>query len=179
MYIDKNYRLYSLFVMTLIFASLIINLFIKNGMDFNYMLLDIGDISYIEKQEVASSVMYVILKRLKHIVIILLLIKAFKIERVYKGFLVLGGVIFGVMTSIQIYYLGLTGMITFLLYILPHYLVYFYGLNYVYKLKKISGYTEEKIKNMILVSIIFLIGIISECIFSRFFLIKFYQYMVM
>lgn len=178
MYIVKNYNHYGLLFMSVLFVSLIVNLLIRKETDFSYLTLDINDMSYITLQDKSKSILYIIIKRIKHLILLLLLIKAFKIENIYKLFIGFCGVIIGIMITVQVYYLGLFGIVAFILYVMPHFLIYYLGINYAYKEKLFSRGYEGEIKKIGVFMLIIALGIVLECTFMTFFLKNFYQYMV-
>ncbi len=177
-------------------SSFLMNMFIKKGLDFEYLTLSIYDIRDILSSKLMPLIMYIIFKRGKQIIVIWLLMKVIKPEYVYNTLLVVCSGMFGIMATVQSYYFGLGGMTILLLFLLPHYIVYalivkllydYYGGKGYEKSHSSSEYFNDNIKGVIgektkvltLFVILFAIGVMCEGFFSRFFLFKYYQYMVL
>ena len=62
-----------LLIISVIFASIIINLFIRCGFDFSYLKLSAADINKLDEVSYTTSAIFVLIKRLKHIFLINLL----------------------------------------------------------------------------------------------------------
>ncbi|MCM1288144.1 MAG: hypothetical protein NC240_07510 [Clostridium sp.] len=175
-YIYKGGRRVLLLV-TIFLSSFLINLFIRRGLSFEYLTLSAYDMRDVLSSRMAPSIIYIIFKRGKQLAIIWMLMKVLKTEYVYNTLLVIMSGMFGIMATVQCYYLGLNGMLTLLIFLLPHYIVYFLIIKFLYDYYGGGGY--EKTKILILFAILFSIGVMCEGFFSRFFLFKYYQYMVL
>jgi len=169
---------YAIVIISVFFSSLIINLFIKNEIDFNILIIDLLDVENFLEYSKSELFQIVIFKRLKQLLFLLILFKAFGAEKVYSLLLVIGGGVFGILSSSQIYYQGILGLMILFALTFPQYVIYYISANYCYKVKLFClGVGDDffKILNFIL---IYVTGIICECIFLTIFLKKIYQYMV-
>ncbi|MCM1273017.1 MAG: hypothetical protein NC225_12065 [Clostridium sp.] len=178
---------------SLVLSVFLINIFIRRGLDFEYLKLSIYDIEQSLNLNIVSLIFYVFVKRGKQFIIIWLLMKAIKPDLVYNIFLIVLCGMYGVMSTVQSYYIGFQGIITFIIYMLPHYIIYIFMVKLLYDYY--SGYRQsknaslnggamdeimnEKAKVIALFIILFVMGVISEGFFSRFFLLQYYQYMVL
>lgn len=169
---------YILALTSVIFVSLMFNLFIRNEIDFGYLVLDINDMANLILQERKQVIEYILLKRLKQLILWVILIKAFGSEKIFYGLIVIFGGILGLLISAQVYYLGVLGLVILLLYIFPHYVIYFGGIYYGYKLRLFDVGTSDNMKKLLTTCLIFVFGVILECSFMTIFLKNFYQYMV-
>ena len=177
----RELKLNTTYIMTLasvIFVSLIFNLFIRNEMDFSYLMLDLSDIGNLSLQNKNEIFQYIFSKRLKQFLLLVILIKAFGSDKIFDIMTIVFGGILGLMISVQVYYLGLLGLIILILYLLPHYILYFLGIYYGYREKIFNVGSDNNLKKFIIFSLFYVIGVILECNFMNFFLKNFYQYMV-
>lgn len=164
-------------LVTIFLSSFLINLFIRRGLDFEYLTLSAYDMRDVLSSRMAPSIIYIVFKRAKQLAIIWMLMKVLKTEYVYNTLLVIMSGMFGIMATVQSYYLGMNGMMILLIFLLPHYIVYILIIKLLYDYYGGSGY--EKTKILILFAILFSIGVMCEGFFSRFFLFKYYQYIVL
>ncbi len=175
---DKISKNYCMAFMSVIFVSLIFNLFIRNEADFSYLIIDVNDVGNTILQNNKNVVGYILLKRIKQLALLLIILKAFGYQIVFDFMVIVGGCAIGLMVSSQVYYLGLAGLIILLVYVFPHYIVYFYGLYFGYKNKIFSVGKTDNFKIFVIFSLVFIVGMILESIFMTIFLKNFYQYMV-
>ncbi len=167
-----------IFVMcAILFSSLIINLFLRRNMDFGYLNLSVYDAAETAQTNM-SVLLYVFIKRAEQFVIAFALMKLFRADVVYRCILVLLGMMFGTMSTIQTYYDGFSGVILLLLYLIPHYVVYLLLLNRTSVFLTYGKGDGKKMRFFAFALALLLLGTISEGIFSRLFLNRFYQYMV-
>lgn len=178
MYVIKGNTQYGFVLMSAVFVSVIFNLFIRREYDFSYILIDINDMVSILSKEKTDIFCSVIINRIKQVFFILLMFKAIGSSRAYSIFMIAGGGLVGLIVSAQLHYLGITGLMIMAGFVLPHYIIYYLGIVYCYRLKLFDNAKESDIKNILSVCVIFTLGIILECFFSTFFLKFFYQYMV-
>lgn len=169
----------ALLLMTVVFASVIINLFIRTGLDFSYLGLLPEQLGELSELSITSSLVYVFLKRLKHCLIIFVLMRVLKPDFVYSAVIILLSGMLGVLLTIQTYYGGISGVFLLLLYILPHYIVYIILIHYMYDQYTFASNEAGKFKFFVTVLLLLAIGVLCEGFFSRFFLTKYYQYIVM
>lgn len=174
---EKVFNSFVVAIMSVVFASLMFNLFIRNEYDFRFLIIetrDIYSIALLEKQQV---IQYIVINRIKQLLVVLVLFKAFGVEKICNVFVVLFGGLIGLFVSCQVYYVGLLGLVIILLYMLPHGLIYAWGMYYSYKAKMF--YVKEDVsKKLVIFMMIFVLGVIVECVFMTFFLKNFYQHMV-
>ena len=175
---DENIDKTTIFVISVLLASLAINLFIRCGFDFEYLQLTSSGYSCISSVSYATSVLYILVKRLKQFVLIIIFMKIFNTELVYNCLTISLSFIFGIFVTIQTYYSGLSGVIELLLYLLPHYIFYLILFCLVYKHYK--NWTKDNFQpsKIMFFLVLFCAGVICEGFFSRFFLDTFYQYIV-
>ncbi|MDE6023855.1 MAG: stage II sporulation protein M [Lachnospiraceae bacterium] len=182
-----------LLLTSLILSVFLINIFIRRGFDFEYLKLSIYDIEQSLNLNIVSLIFYVFLKRGKQFIVIWLLMKVIKPDLVYNIILIVLCGMYGVMSTVQSYYIGFQGIITFIIYMLPHYIIYIFMIKLLHDYY--AGYRQsknvmsdagamdeimsEKAKVTALFIILFAMGVISEGFFSRFFLLQYYQYMVL
>lgn len=179
MYEYKANKSFMLILLSVVFVSVIFNLFVKKEYDFSYLVIGSEDMYSIILREKKDVLTYILLKRMKQLFVVLILIKAFGIQRIYNSLIVVLSGISGLLISVQMYYLGFKGVTLLLIYILPHYLIYCVALYYCNKLKLFSVNNEDNIKNLIGVMVIFVAGMVIEGVFMTNFLNFFYQHMVM
>lgn len=165
-----------LFMMASVFLScFFINLFIRKGFDFEYLHIDVYSINDSFKIEYLSMVSFVTLKRLKQFIILCILVNILNKDFVYNIIILLFGIALGIMLTVQTYYDGIVGIFLFILYIFPHYIVYFILLREICT----NSYEGSNVKKYVIYLLLFFMGLLFETFFSRFFLYKFYQYMVL
>ncbi len=167
-----------LLIISVIFASIIINLFIRCGFDFSYLKLSAADINKLDEVSYTTSAIFVLIKRLKHIILIVLFMKVIKPEIVYSLLMIALSFMFGVFVTTQTYYSGMTGVIELILYLFPHYIVYIVLLYEIHKLIKDWTKDSYQLGKIVFFMVILCCGVLCEGIFSRFFLERFYQYIV-
>ena len=174
---SKYYNIFILTISSVIFVSIMFNLFIRNEYDFSFLLIEPRDITNLALLDKHKTVQYIIVNRLKQLIAVMVLIKAFGTNRMCNIFVVVLGGLLGLFISCQVYYIGLLGLVILLIYLMPHGIIYLWGICYSYK-SKLFYIKEESGKKLLIFVMIFLIGVVVECIFMTFFLKNFYQYMV-
>lgn len=168
----------AILLISVVFASFIINLFIRNGLDFNYLSLSVDEIKLMSDASYISMMLYILIKRMKHVLLVLILMKVLKPDFVYNSILILLSVMLGILLTVQTYYVGIAGVFLLILYIIPHYIVYVMLINYIYE-HYMGGLVDiGKLRFWMVTVLLLMIGVLCEGFFSRFFLDKFYQYMV-
>lgn len=172
----KNNKRIVLLIFSVFFSSFIINLFIRNGFSFEYLFLSMDSIYAIMEEGYLISMFFILLKRLKHFLIIYILMKVIKPEYVYNGLITILSIMLGIMLTVQTYYEGISGVFLFLLYIVPHYIVYLILLRSMYEGS--GTLSASKLKFTVTLLLLLAMGVLCEGFFSRFFLQEFYQYMV-
>jgi len=179
MYDYKLNKSFVLVFLSVIFVSLIINICIRKDFDFSYLVISQEDMYSIIIREKREVFAYVLMKRLKQLFVVLILMKAFGVLRLYNIIVTILSGAAGLLLSVQIYYLGIEGVIILIFYILPHYIFYCVAIYYCQRVKLFSCNNGEDIKNLIGIVLIFVAGMVVEGIFMTNFLKFFYQHMVM
>ncbi|MGN0435167.1 MAG: hypothetical protein ACI4D8_00895 [Wujia sp.] len=171
--IDNQFLLFA----TVVLATFTANMLIGRGFDLSALSIDCSLVTL--KGELLSDFVFIVIKRIKQLFVIALLLKCFNPELIIKLLFTITGVVFGLFITVQIYYYGPQGIIIFLLCLLPHYLVYIFLIKNLYDFN--MYYKNEKLFVRFLTVIIILLGIglVLEGFFSKFFLTKYYQYIVM
>lgn len=166
----------ALVLVSVIFSCVVINLFMRRHIDFGYLSLSVYDISLRTKTE-TTVLVYIFLKRLEQYVVIFALMRLLKTDIVYHGVIILLSMMFGVLCSVQTYYDGVVGVVLLLLYLLPHYIIYLFLL---YASKRFLSFPDRRkyLRFLTFAVFVLLLGVLAEGIVSKFFLDKFYQYMV-
>ncbi len=165
-------------LLSAVVVCIMFNLFIRNEIDYSYVILDIYDVKNMVLQENSTIVTTVIINRIKQIVLLLILMKAFGGKQIYNVIMILLGGVLGFVISAQIYYLGLAGVLIILAYIFPHYILYILAMIYVNSVNLFETTNKENVKKNVAFVMIFLLGVVFECFSMTFFLKNFYQYMV-
>lgn len=178
MYEIKLNSVYMWSLSSAIVVSIMFNLFIRNEIDYSYVILDIYDVKNMVLQDKNIIIPTIVMNRLKQLFLLFILMKAFGGKQVYNMAMILLGGVLGFVISAQIYYLGLSGVLIVLAYILPHYIFYILAMTYVNYTGLFEKATKENMKKILIFVMIFVVGMAFECIFMTFFLKNFYQYMV-
>ncbi len=165
-------------VFTVMLASVVVNVFIKCGLGFEYMCLGREDLCSNEILPYSVTILYVLFTRLKQLIFIILLMKIINTDIVYNILMIFIGGIFGVFATIQTYYGGLTGLAELLLFLLPHCIFYLLLLFMIYSHYKNWSKENFQIGKIMFCAVIFCTGVVCEGFFSRIFLENFYQHIV-
>lgn len=166
----QNYTSLLIAVCSIFFTSLIVNILIKTGASFDYMAFSLRDIYMGMSVSVLPAFVFILLRRLKQVVIIILFMRLFKPESVYNLLILLLSVFYGFMMSVQTYSGGIREVGVFLISIFPHYLIYLFALNFIYRYYIGRVLNKNRIKFITILLIIIIIGVIFEENFLRFFL---------
>lgn len=168
-----------LFVLCVILSSFIINVFIKR--DFSYFKESIITVNnpIISTREFSDFSYYIILKRLKQFFVIFLLFKTFRPQFIINILIVILGVFFGMAITNQIYLFGLKGIMVLVLCFIPHFPIYFFLVRALYNISQNKNDIKIIKWNFFCVMCFFALGVVFEIYFSRFFLYKIYQHIVM
>ncbi len=178
MYEIKLNSTYFLSLLSAVVVCIMFNLFVKNEIDYSYMILDLYDVRNMVLQEKSVIMTTVVINRVKQMLLLIILIKAFGGKQMYNVIMILLGGVLGFVISAQIFYLGLEGVLIVLAYIFPHYIFYILAMVYENSVGLFDTVNKENIKKNVTFIMIFLVGVILECFFMTFFLKNFYQYMV-
>ncbi|MBE5953018.1 MAG: hypothetical protein E7257_02520 [Lachnospiraceae bacterium] len=178
MYEIKLNSTYFLSLLSAVIVCIMFNLFIKNEIDYSYMILDIYDVNNMVSQGKNIIITTIVINRLKQMVLLIILMKAFGGKNIYNIVMMLLGGVLGFVLSAQIYYLGLSGVLIILAYIFPHYVFYILAMVYENNSGLFELGNKDNIKKISTFVMIFTVGVIFECLFMTFFLKNFHQYMV-
>lgn len=165
-------------VFAAMFAGVVVNVFIKCGLSFEYMFLGRDDLCSNEALPYFATILYVLFIRLKQLIFVLLLMKIINTDIVYNLLMIFIGGIFGTFATVQTYYGGLTGLTELLLSLLPHYIFYLFLLFMIYSHYKNWSKENFQIGKIMFCAVIFCTGVVCEGFFSRIFLENFYQHIV-
>lgn len=166
----QNYNEILIAMVSMFFSSLIVNVIMKKGVDFDYLIVTMQDIKRTLDIPVISSYFLVLIKRIKQLVIIILLMKFFKPEIIFNLFIVLISSFYGIIMSVQAYYGGVYSVGIFLISIFPQYILYFLSVDFTYKFYKGRVFNKNKIKFISAVFMLTAIGTFFEENFLRIFL---------
>lgn len=142
-------------------------------------------ISFVDSSRLAASTMRqtifrVSLERAKQFVVVYLLYKVFHPKTVFSIGLSLLLFLFGFSLSCQMFYLGLQGVWFLMICLFPHFLIYIIALYYL--AMEIHRIGEDKHKREVVMGVLiimFVVGVLTESILSKFFLKNFLQYIGM
>lgn len=171
--IDNCFLLFA----TVILAAFTVNMLISRGFDLSSLTLDCNTDTF--KGELLPDFVYISIKRIKQLFIIGLLLKCFNPDIIVRLLWTITGVVFGLLITVQVFYYGSQGMLFLLLCLLPHYPVYIFLIKNLYDFNIYCKNDKLLMRFFTLVLLLLGIGLILECFFSKFFLIKYYQYIVM
>ncbi len=178
MYELKLNSTYCISLVSAVLVCFMCNLFIKNDINFEYLALELTDIRNLVLQDKQIVLGTVGLNRIKQLIVLLIIMKAFGSKNTYNFLMILLGSILGFVLSIQVYYVGMGGIIIFMVYIFPHYLIYLLAMYYSSITNMFERGNDSNIKKVMSFALIYVVGIVVECVFMTFFLKIFYQYMV-
>lgn len=129
---------------------------------------------------IRQTVVYVLIQRVKQVVVVYLLYKIFPPKHVFSIGVSILLFLFGFVVSCQMFYLGLAGVWFLLLCLFPHYLIYIGLLYYLsVEVRKVAEDRRKKGMVLLIVMAVLLAGILCESIFSKIFLKNFLQYIGM
>lgn len=166
-------------LISVLFSSLIINIFLRCGFVFDYLSIGIIDLDNIKDTGYITVGLSVILKRIKQFLIVFLFMKVINPDFVYSIIIAVLSMFFGIMLTVQTFYIGFNGIIILLLSLFPHYILYILIIKLLHQYTTSASSERGKFNFMLSICLFFVAGIICENYFSTFFLQKFYQYIVM
>lgn len=168
----------SMVVFIVLFASLMANILIKCGVDFEYLGMSFEQYSFENDIAYSSSIMYIAFTRLKQGILIFLLMKTLNPEVIYNCINIFLGCYFGFLLSVQTFYSGVTGVSLLLLFIFPHYFFYLVLIYLVYRHYKNWSKESLRFPEIMFFLVLCCAGVVCEGFFSRIFLENFYQHIV-
>ncbi len=165
-----NYSELLIAIASIFFSSLIINVIIKRGYSFDYLIFTIEDIKRTLSLPIVSSCLILFLKRIKQVLLIIILMKFIKPDFLYRAIIALLGVLYGTLMSVQancggIYYAGI-----FIISILPHYIIYFMCIDLIYKFYMGRVFNKNKVQFISIIVMLTICGVLLEENFLRIFL---------
>lgn len=125
-----------------------------------------------------SAICSVILKRIEQFAVVLLAFRVFQVEPILNILVAMFGCVLGFLLSVQSYYQGIKGIFVIIFMVMPQFIMYYISLIYIRKCIRLSDDKKHKLQFIMLSILLFVLGIIFECIFSEKIFKYFYQYMV-
>lgn len=165
-----------IFIAAIIVSVFAVNFMLRQNKDFAYLNLSVYNLSFLNDYNVSTAI-FIFLKRLKQFILIYALMRLLKNEIVLYVIIAFLGLMYGALSSIQVYYDGFFGALLLIFYLLPHYILYIFLLIKTSKFISYGSGERKYIKFFLFAGIILCIGVCMEIVVSRFFLIHFYQYM--
>lgn len=165
----QNYNELLISMVSVFFSSLIINIIMKKGISFDYLIITMADIKHTIAMPVISSFFIILLRRLKQLAVLIVLMKLFNPDIINRLAIVLLSSFYGVFMSVQAYTGGIALVGVFLISILPQYILYFMCIDFTYKFFKGRVFNKNKIKFMCSVFMLTAIGTFLEENFLRIF----------
>ena len=152
-------------------GCILANIVLRCDRNLQAFILPFTDSSRLAGVSVHQTLLYVLLQRIKQVVVVYLLYKVFPPKAVFSIGMSALLFLFGFVISCQMFYLGLSGVWFLLLCLFPHYLA-------VEVRKAGEDKNKKRMAAMILI-LTFFVGILSESILSKIFLKNFLQYIGM
>ena len=166
----QNYSELLISVAAIFFSSLIINIIIKKGYSFDYLIFSIEDIKRVLSLPIVSSFFILLFKRIKQVLLIIIIMKFIKPDLSYHVIIILLGVLYGMMMSVQANYGGIYYAGIFIVSILPHYIIYFLCIDLIYKFYKGRVFNKNKVRFISVIVMLTVCGVFLEENFLRIFL---------
>ena len=166
----QNYSELLISVAAIFFSSLIINIIIKKGYSFDYLIFSIEDIKRVLSLPIVSSFFILLFKRIKQVLLIIIIMKFTKPDLSYHVIIILLGVLYGMMMSVQANYGGIYYAGIFIVSILPHYIIYFLCIDLIYKVYKGRVFNKNKVRFISVIVMLTVCGVFLEENFLRIFL---------
>ena len=165
-----NYSELLIAIASIFFSSLIINVIIKRGYSFDYLIFTIEDIKRALSLPIVSSCLILFLNRIKQVILIIILMKFIKPDFLYRAIIALLGVLYGTLMSVQANYGGIYYAGIFIISILPHYIIYFMCIDLIYKFYMGRVFNKNKVKFISIIVMLTICGVLLEENFLRIFL---------
>ncbi len=165
----QNYNELIVSMAAVFFSSLVINIIIKKGVSFDYLVFSIEDIKRVINLPVISSFFILLIKRMKQLILIIILMKLVKPEIVYNSLIILLSVLYGIIMSVQAHIGGIYYSGVFIVSVLPHYILYFLCIDLIYKFYKGRVFNKNKVRFISSILMLTMIGVFLEENFLRFF----------
>ncbi len=165
-----NYSELLIAIVAVFFSSLIINIIIKKGYSFDYLIFSIEDIKRVLSLPIVSSFFILLFKRIKQVLLIIIIMKFIKPDLSYHVIIILLGVLYGMMMSVQANYGGIYYAGIFIVSILPHYIIYFLCIDLIYKFYKGRVFNKNKVRFISVIVMLTVCGVFLEENFLRIFL---------
>ena len=166
----QNYYELLIAMVSVFFSSLIINIIMKKGTSFDYLLITMADLKRTISIPVISAFLIIFLKRIKQIAVLIVFMKLFNPDIVNNLSIVILSSFYGVLMSVQAYAGGIYMVGIFLVSILPQYILYYMCVDLTYKFYKGKVFNKNKAKFFCTIIMLTVIGTFLEENFLRFFL---------
>ena len=161
-------------------GCILANIILRCDRDLQAFTLPFVESGRLLSSSVRQTVVYVLIQRVKQVIVVYLLYKIFPAKHVFSIGVSALLLLFGFAISCQMFYLGISGVWFLLLCLFPHYLIYLGMLYYLAVEVRKTGEDKMRKRMAVLVLIMtFFVGIISESILSKIFLKNFLQYIGM
>lgn len=177
MKLRKN--IFAVYVVTVVFASILVNILLKLNIDMNYLSIDIYEIISVHKSNMFDVFLYLFIERGKQLIVIYLLSKVINPNILQNIIIVLLMFCLGVFLTIQTFYYGFAGILILLASIFPQYFVYIFLVKYLCQRFNGEKYNKNKYVYYVNVTLLLLLGVVLEEIFLIFFLGDIQQYIVL
>ncbi|MDD6328653.1 MAG: hypothetical protein Q4D54_03885 [Eubacteriales bacterium] len=175
---QSKYGQLFVFLVASIVGCVIANIMIKKEFDLSGLDLSIQTIDATTKKIHSRHFSVLAFARCKQMVILALLIKVFRIEKVIFSILCLFGFVMGILLSAQCYYMGLYGILLIFIAVFPQFILYYLSINMVKRYIHAGGNRELRLKCVACFFVFFVAGLICEMYFSGKIFTYFSQYMV-
>lgn len=161
-------------------GCILANIILRCDRDLQAFTLPFVESGRILSSSVRQTVVYVLIQRVKQVIVVYLLYKIFPAKHVFSIGVSALLLLFGFAISCQMFYLGIAGVWFLLLCLFPHYLIYIGLLYYLsVQMAKVPETRRKKEIVLLIVIAVLLAGILCESIFSKIFLQNFNQYIGM
>ena len=170
----KRVVLYSMLIVFI--GSVLANIMIWRGQDISMFYLPYSDYDSVNAISGKGIMIYVLLERTKQFLIIFLIYKVAPKTLVFRMITTSLLFVFGFVISCQMYFLGLTGVVWLILCLFPHYIIYILLIYNLFRYKEIGTDQRQRVLYIGVLVLYFVLGVVSESIFSRILIKNFLQY---
>lgn len=164
-----NYSELLVTMAAIFFSSLVINIIIKRGGTFDYLVFTVEDIKKFMNLPVVSSFLILLFMRIKQVLIVIVMMKIIKPEIIYNALIILLGALYEIIMSVQAYFGGVYYAGVFVVSILPHYIIYIFIIDLIFKFYKGRVFNKNKIRFTTSILMLTMVGVFMEENFLRIF----------
>lgn len=175
---QSKYGQLFVFLVASIVGCIIANILIKKEYDLSALDLSIQTIDTSTKQLHSKNFSVLAFTRCKQMVILLLFIKVFRVEKVIFSILCLFGLVMGILLSTQCFYMGFCGIVIIFIAVFPQFILYYLSIIMVKRYIRAGGNRELRLKCVACFLVLFIVGLVCEMYFSEKIFNLFSQYMV-